>query len=63
MEDASVFQRIHVGSGAPGVAAFQKGVSDEYRLASDYVQNEESSNLPKWEYYRKAMGQEREVLR
>ena len=63
MEDASVFQRIHVGSGAPGLAVFQKGVSDEYRLASDYVQNEESSNLPKWEYYRKAMGQEREVLR
>jgi anthranilate 1,2-dioxygenase large subunit len=63
MEDASVFQRIHIGSGAPGLAVFQKGVTDEYRLGQDFVQSDEASNLPKWEYYRKAMNQEREVSR
>jgi phenylpropionate dioxygenase-like ring-hydroxylating dioxygenase large terminal subunit len=61
LEDAAVFQRIHIGSGAPGMAEFQKGITDPYKMPDSYKQNEESSNVGKWEYYRKAMGFEREV--
>jgi anthranilate 1,2-dioxygenase large subunit len=60
LEDAAVFQRIHIGNGSPGVAAFQKGVTDGYRFPDEYRQNEESSNLPKWDYYRQVMGFERQ---
>lgn len=60
MEDASVFQRIHIGSGTPGTAAFQRGVTDEYRLRLDFMQSDEASNLVKWEYYRKTMSLARE---
>jgi len=60
LEDAAVFQRIHVGSHTPGVAEFQKGVADPHALPALYRQNEESSNLPKWDYYREVMGFRRE---
>ncbi len=55
MEDASVFQRIHIGSFSPGVVEFQKGVKDSYRLPDIVAQNDETGQLPKWDYYRKLM--------
>jgi anthranilate 1,2-dioxygenase large subunit len=60
LEDAAVFQRIHIGSGSPGFATFQRGVTDSHVLPETFRQNEESSNIPKWEYYRKTMGFDRE---
>lgn len=59
MEDASIFSRIHIGNHTPGNAVFQKGVTYEDRIWYDYKQNDESGNLPRWEYYRKMMGFER----
>jgi hypothetical protein len=59
MEDASIFQRIHIGSFSPGVAEFQKGVKDPYALPVDVAQNDETGQLPKWEYYRKLMNFQR----
>jgi anthranilate 1,2-dioxygenase large subunit len=59
MEDASVFHRIHVGNQTPGSVAFQKGVVDPSKLSFDFKQNDESGNLPRWEYYRRVMGFER----
>ena len=56
MEDAAVFHRLHSGSRTPGDAVFQMGVTDEYEIPSEFGQNDESSNLPGWEYYRKVMG-------
>ncbi len=56
MEDASVFQRIHIGNQTPGVATFQRGVTDENEISFDYKQNDEASNLVKWDYYRRIMG-------
>jgi hypothetical protein len=61
MEDASVFQRIHIGNQTPGVATFQRGVTDEFHMSMDYKQNDEASNLVKWDYYRQAMGFDREA--
>lgn len=61
MEDASVFQRIHIGSFSPGVVEFQKGVKDFYHLPQNVAQNDETGQLPKWEYYRKLMNFEREA--
>lgn len=59
MEDASIFHRIHVGSKTPGSATFQKGVKDPAELGLDFLQNDESGNLPRWEYYRSVLGFER----
>lgn len=59
MEDASVFQRIHIGAKTPGTVEFQKGVKNAYQLNDEFKQNDESANLPRWEYYRKVMGFER----
>jgi phenylpropionate dioxygenase-like ring-hydroxylating dioxygenase large terminal subunit len=59
MEDASIFQRIHIGSFSPGVVEFQKGVKDFYHLPEDVAQNDETGQLPKWEYYRKLMNFQR----
>lgn len=56
MEDAAIFHRVHIGSFTPGTAVFQKGVKDEYMIPADYSQNDEASNLPGWEHYRKLMG-------
>ena len=59
MEDASVFHRVHIGNRTPGNAVFQKGVRDPARLSFEFRQNDESGNLPHWEYYRSAMGMRR----
>ncbi len=56
MEDAAVFQRLHVGSHTPGMQVFQKGVRDEYAMPVEFSQNDESVNILSWEYYRKVMG-------
>ncbi|MCB1756075.1 MAG: aromatic ring-hydroxylating dioxygenase subunit alpha [Gammaproteobacteria bacterium] len=62
MEDASIFHRIHIGVQTPGTVEFQKGVSDFYTLSPEIKQNDESGNLPRWEYYRKVMGFKREQV-
>ena len=59
MEDASVFHRIHVGNHTPGMVAFQKGVSEPEELSFNFKQNDETGNLPRWEYYRQVMGFQR----
>ena len=60
MEDAAIFQRIHIGSFTPGYAEFQKGVTGKNEPSFDVKQNDETGQLPKWEYYRKLMGFRRE---
>jgi anthranilate 1,2-dioxygenase large subunit len=60
MEDAAIFQRIHIGSFTPGHAEFQKGVTGGDQPSFDVKQNDETGQLPKWEYYRKLMGFRRE---
>jgi anthranilate 1,2-dioxygenase large subunit len=60
MEDAAVFQRLHIGSRTPGMQTFQKGVKDEYAMPTDFSQNDESPNILSWEYYREVMGFEKE---
>jgi phenylpropionate dioxygenase-like ring-hydroxylating dioxygenase large terminal subunit len=60
MEDAAVFNRVQIGSGSPGVAEFQKGVGMEFPRHMDFMQNDESSQLVRWDYYRRVMGFERE---
>ncbi len=60
MEDAAVFHRLHIGSSTPGEAIFLKGVSDEYAMPTEFTQSDESSNLPGWEHYRRAMGYDKE---
>jgi hypothetical protein len=62
MEDASIFHRIHIGNHTPGSAIFQKGVHDPLKLESEFLQNDESGNLPRWEYYRSVMGFERATV-
>jgi len=62
-EDASIFMRIQIGNHTPGNVTFQKGVSDEHSMSNigfEFKQNDESGNLPGWEYYRKQMGFVRE---
>lgn len=61
MEDAAVFQRLHIGSHAPGAQIFQKGVKDEYSMPADFSQNDESVNILSWEYYRSVMEFEKET--
>ena len=56
MEDASVFQRIHVASHSPGNVGFQKGVKRLDEIWFEFKQNDEAGNLPKWEHYRQVMG-------
>lgn len=56
MEDASIFHRIHIGNHTPGSAIFQKGVRDPAKLETEFLQNDESGNLPRWEHYRSVMG-------
>ncbi|HCO42849.1 MAG TPA: (2Fe-2S)-binding protein [Gammaproteobacteria bacterium] len=60
MEDASIFLRVQHGNRTPGNAVFQKGVKQEHGMWLDFKQNDEAGNLPKWEYYRRVMGFERE---
>lgn len=59
MEDASIFHRMHIGANTPGNAVFQKGVKAFDRIETEFKQNDETGNLPRWEYYRKQMGFER----
>ncbi|MEQ1887704.1 MAG: aromatic ring-hydroxylating dioxygenase subunit alpha [Alphaproteobacteria bacterium] len=59
MEDASVFHRVHIGNHTPGNVTFQKGVKNLNGFEQDFKQNDESANLPRWEYYRRAMGFDR----
>jgi phenylpropionate dioxygenase-like ring-hydroxylating dioxygenase large terminal subunit len=61
MEDAAVFQRLHIGSRTPGMQVFQKGVKDEFAMPVDFSQNDESVNILSWEYYRRVMGFEKEA--
>lgn len=56
MEDAAVFNRIQIGSHTPGCAEFQKGVGSELASDMNFVQNDESSQLLRWDYYRRTMG-------
>ena len=60
MEDAAIFQRIHIGNQTPGFAEFQKGVTSLTEVPMDVKQNDETGNLPRWEHYRKVMGFKRE---
>jgi anthranilate 1,2-dioxygenase large subunit len=62
MEDASIFHRIHVGNQTPGNVTFQKGVTSRDKLSFDFKQNDETGNLPRWEYYRRIMGFAREAV-
>jgi len=62
MEDAAVFQRLHIGSRTPGMQIFQKGVKDEYAMPTDFSQNDESVNILSWEYYREVMGFAKEAV-
>jgi anthranilate 1,2-dioxygenase large subunit len=59
MEDASIFHRMHIGNKTPGVATFQKGVKDTNEIPTEMTQNDETGQLPRWEYYREIMGFER----
>lgn len=59
MEDAAIFQRIHIGCHTPGNAVFQKGVKQLNAIWFDFKQNDEAGNIPKWDYYRRLMGFER----
>jgi len=60
MEDAAVFQRLHIGNHTPGDMVFQKGVKDRYEIPTEFSQNDESPNILSWEYYRKVMGFKKE---
>ena len=56
MEDAAIFHRVQIGSHSPGVASFQKGIKDLRSFEFDFGQNDEVVNIPRWEFYRTAMG-------
>lgn len=56
LEDAAAFNRQHLGSSSPGVVEFQRGVGETPPMPGEFNQNDESPNLVKWSYYRKAMG-------
>ncbi len=57
LEDGAVFSRVHGGSRTLGTVAFQKGYMDKPLEAPCFVaQNDEASNLIRWEHYRKSMG-------
>jgi anthranilate 1,2-dioxygenase large subunit len=62
MEDASVFHRVHIGNHTPGVVTFQKGVKNTSSVEQEFKQNDESGNLPRWDYYRRSMGFERQAV-
>jgi phenylpropionate dioxygenase-like ring-hydroxylating dioxygenase large terminal subunit len=60
MEDAAIFQRVQIGSHSPGVVTFQKGVKDLRNFSTKFYQNDETPNIPRWDYYRRVMGFRRE---
>lgn len=59
LEDGAVFNRLHQGSNTPGTVAFQKGAGQRLEAPCFVEQNDEASNLIKWERYRQIMGFER----
>jgi phenylpropionate dioxygenase-like ring-hydroxylating dioxygenase large terminal subunit len=61
LEDGAVFSRIHGGSRTLGTVAFQKGYQGQPLTAPCFVaQNDEASNLLRWERYRQTMGFKRD---
>jgi anthranilate 1,2-dioxygenase large subunit len=56
LEDGAVFNRLHRGSRTPGTIEFQKGVSGRIEPPAVVAQNDEASNLVKWDRYRELMG-------
>lgn len=56
LEDGAVFNRLHQGARAPGSVEFQKGVGVPIDPPCFVEQNDEASNLVKWERYRRIMG-------
>lgn len=56
LEDGAVFDRLHQGSHTTGNVGFVKGVDDEGGVADDQLQNDEASNLVKWNVYKRLMG-------
>lgn len=60
LEDGAVFHRQHRGSTAIGNIEFQKGVRGVIEPPCELEQNDEASNLVKWDRYRQIMGFERE---
>lgn len=61
LEDGAVFNRIQRASKTPGPVEFQKGVTGPIEPPYDARQNDEASNLVKWECYRRLMGFDRAV--
>jgi len=59
LEDGAVFNRLHRGSNTLGTVAFQKGADEEMTAPCFVEQNDEASNLIKWERYREIMGFQR----
>jgi hypothetical protein len=60
LEDGAVFSRVHNGSRSLGTLSFQKGYDGKPLEAPCFVgQNDEASNLIRWELYRRSMGFER----
>lgn len=60
LEDGAVFNRLHAASTSPGAAAFQKGVNGRIEAPCHVDQNDEASNLVRWEKYREIMGFDRD---
>ena len=61
LEDGAVFSRVHTGSRTLGTVAYQKGYEGKPLEAPCFVgQNDEASNLIRWERYRKTMGFDRD---
>ena len=59
LEDGAVFNRLHKGSNTLGTVAFQKGAGERLEAPCFVEQNDEASNLIRWERYREIMGFER----
>ncbi|MEA2984076.1 MAG: anthranilate 1,2-dioxygenase large subunit [Alphaproteobacteria bacterium] len=61
LEDGAVFSRVHAGSRTLGTVAYQKGYEGKPLSAPCFVgQNDEASNLLRWERYRTTMGFDRD---
>ena len=60
LEDGAVFNRLHEGSNTLGKVGFQKGVNGVLAAPAFVEQNDEASNLVKWEHYRQIMGFDRD---
>lgn len=56
LEDGAVFDRLHRGSKTRGTVEFQRGVRGRLEPPFAVEQNDEASNLVKWERYREIMG-------